>query len=371
MNNTISISQALSNHNVLCPPFTHLALNASNSNYAELKRLLKNRGLLDKQPVYYTYRIALLLGLLVLGVIFFLVINVFWLQLFDAVYLAFVFGQIGLLSHEAGHHQMFHHSWKHAIVGLVGGNFLIGVSYAWWLEKHNCHHSHPNQVDMDPDIEIPLLNFTGTEDLERMGKFRQFIVKHQAPLLFPVLMTVAVRLRCNSVKFLLRKKAKYYVIEWFLIIAHFALYFAFVFSRLGFWQSVSFVCFHQALTGFYLGSIFAPNHKGMPVIEKESNMGWLYRQVLTSRNIHAHPLTDFVYGGLNYQIEHHLFPSMARNKLKEAQPIVKAFCQAHAIPYHETSVSQSFSEIFQYLHHIGAPLRRSSLPDRMDAKKRR
>ncbi len=338
---------------VMKPPTSH---------YAELKRLMKDRGLLEKQPAYYTWRIVLLLALLAVGIIFLVVVRVLWLQLLDAVYLAFVFGQIGLLSHEAGHHQMFHRSWKHVLVGLVGGNFLIGMSYSWWLQKHNSHHSHPNQEGMDPDIEIPFLEFTGTANLEQMGKGRQFLVKHQAFLLLPALMVVSVGLQINSVKFLLRQRTKYDIYEWSLLFIHIVLYLAFVFSCMGLWQAVLFIAIHQALTGFYLGAIFAPNHKGMPILEQESSMDWLHRQVLTARNIYAHPVTDFTYGGLNYQIEHHLFPSMARNKLKQAQPLVKAFCQQHAITYHETNILRSFREILQYLHHIGASLRRSSRP---------
>ncbi|GHO47657.1 delta fatty acid desaturase [Ktedonospora formicarum] len=314
---------------------------------------------MDKQPIYYTYRVALLLGLLAIGVFIFLFAQMLWLQLLDAVYLAFVFAQIGLLSHEAGHRQMFTRSWKHDLLGLVGGNLLIGMSYAWWLDKHNKHHSHPNQVDMDPDIEIPLLEFTGMEDVKHMGPPRQFLVKHQALLFFPALMTVAADLQYKSIAFLLHQKARYKRLEWLLVIAHYVLYFAFVFSHVSLWSGILFIAIHQALTGFYLGSIFAPNHKGMPVLEKGSQISFLHRQVMTSRNIHAHPLTDFLYGGLNYQIEHHLFPSMPRNKLKEAQHIVKTFCQERAIPYHETGIIQSFQEILQHLYQIGAPLRRA------------
>lgn len=74
--------------------------------------------------------------------------------------------------------------------------------------------------------------------------------------------------------------------------------------------------------------------------------------------IKAHPFTDFWYGGLNYQIEHHLFPNMPRNKLKEAQPIVRAFCKEHAIAYAETSMLQSYREILRFLHQVSAPLRK-------------
>jgi fatty acid desaturase len=95
----------------------------------------------------------------------------------------------------------------------------------------------------------------------------------------------------------------------------------------------------------------------MPILERDSQLDFLRRQVLTSRNVLAHPITDFWYGGLNYQIEHHLFPRLPRNKLREAQPIVKDFCRDHSIAYHETSVLQSYREILQHLHEVGAPLR--------------
>jgi fatty acid desaturase len=357
MNMTDTNSLALPNQNGETPSVTRSSQKKTNNDYAELKHQLKQRGLLNKQPVYYVCRIALLFSLLLVGVGALLVVHVFWLQLLDAVYLAFVFTQMGLLAHEAGHCQMFHRAWQHDVVTLVGGNFLLGMSATWWIDKHNRHHSHPNQLGMDPDIEIPFLDFTGAEAPQQMSTFRRFVVRHQAFFFLPALMVVAVGLQRQSVLFLTQKKAKYHALEWFLLSAHFVCYIALIFSCLPFWQAVLFVVVHQALTGLYLGSIFAPNHKGMAVLENESDMDFLHRQVLTSRNIHAHPWTDFWYGGLNYQIEHHLFPGMPRNRLKQAQPVIQAFCLAHGISYHETSVLRSFQEIFQYLYQIGAPLR--------------
>ena len=350
---------AVSETNSLLRLLVRYAPNVANREFAELKQIIKKQGLLEKQPVYYTIRIFSLVAMLALGVAFFIVVHNFYFQILDVLYLAFVFAQVGLLGHEAGHRQMFHRSWKHDLVGLLGGNFMIGMSYSWWMGKHNSHHSHPNQVDMDPDIEIPFPEFTGKEDLQSMSKFRQFLVKHQRIIFLPALMTVSLGLQISSIDFLLHNKPKYYVIEWLLIIAHYISYLALFFACANPWQAMIFIVLHQALTGLYLGSVFAPNHKGMAVLDKESNIGFLHRQIITARNIYAHPLTDFWYGGLNYQIEHHLFPSMPRNKLKQAQQIVKAFCQAHEIPYHETSFLQSYKEILTHLHEIGVPLRRT------------
>jgi fatty acid desaturase len=327
--------------------------------FVVLKQRVKERGLLERQPVYYLLRISLLFSLLTVCIVFLAVLRNSWFELLNAIYLAFISTQIGLLSHEAGHRQMFHRMWQHDLVGLIGGDLLIGMSYAWWVDKHNTHHSHPNQIDMDPDIEIPFLEFTGREDLQNVGKFRQFLIKHQTLIFLPALTSVSIVLQIHSVQFLLRKtaKAKHRSLELFLMFAHFVFYFTAVFSFMHFWQAVAFIIIHQTLTGFYLGSIFAPNHKGMPVLDKESKIGFLHRQILTARNIFPHPVIDFIYGGLNYQIEHHLFPGMPRNKLKEGRAIVKNFCQENEIPYYETYALESLREIMHHLYIIGAPLR--------------
>ena len=130
-----------------------------------------------------------------------------------------------------------------------------------------------------------------------------------------------------------------------------------IFSLLSPGLAVLFVIVHQAAFGLIVGSAFAPNHKGMLVVGEDEKMDFLTRQVLTSRNMRAHPITDFWFGGLNYQIEHHLFPNMPRKNLKEAQIVVKAFCKEHSIPYHETGVIQSQREILQSLHEESSPLR--------------
>ncbi|HEY2695662.1 MAG TPA: fatty acid desaturase, partial [Pseudonocardiaceae bacterium] len=114
---------------------------------------------------------------------------------------------------------------------------------------------------------------------------------------------------------------------------------------------------HQGLWGVYMGCSFAPNHKGMPVISAGDKLDFLRKQVLTSRNIRGNWLTDFALGGLNYQIEHHLFPSMPRANLRHAQAHVRAFCVDRGIPYHQTSAFGSYGQVLRHLHSVGAPLR--------------
>ena len=113
----------------------------------------------------------------------------------------------------------------------------------------------------------------------------------------------------------------------------------------------------QAVFGLYMGSAFAPNHKGMPVVPRDVTLDFLRRQVLTSRNVRGGWFTDQLLGGLNYQVEHHLFPNMPRGNLRRAQAIVRQYCAERAIQYTETSLFGSYAMALRHLHALGAPLR--------------
>lgn len=326
------------------------------NDYVELKKLIKKNGLLEKQPIYYTCKFITTLALFVLSIVLLLLIHNFWFQIFNAMLFAVASTQLGFLGHDGGHRQIFHSTRKNEILTLITGNLLIGMSNGWWLTKHNAHHSHPNEVDMDPDIDLGVLAFTD-EDVRSKKGIQRLLVKHQKYFFFPLLSLLGVDLQRKSIIYLLRNKGRDRAIESLLLALHHILYLGLLFFCLNPWQAAIFLLIHQALFGVFLGSAFAPNHKGMPILEKGSRIDFLRRQVFTSRNIRGSLVNDFWYGGLNYQIEHHLFPSMPRNNLKKARKITYAYCQEQSIAYYETSMLQSFREILHFLQQVSAPLR--------------
>ncbi len=328
--------------------------------YADLKKIIKQKGLMEKQHAYYVGKFAMTFGFLAVGVALLFVLDNPWLHMLNAVYMAFAFGQISLLAHDSGHRQLHLRSSRiNDWLTLVLGNLLLGMSREWWIGKHNEHHGHPNQTDIDPDIEIPLLAFEEEQAFDRRGLAR-LVTKYQAFLIIPLSFLQSISMLRSSIRFIFSKKAKQPFAEGLAIVVHFAVYFGLLFYLLEPLTAILFVIIHRGLWGVYLVSVFAPNHKAMPILAKDSEVGFIHRQVLTSRNVLSHPATDFLYGGLNYQIEHHLFPRMPRNKLKEAQPIIKEFCRKHSIGYHETSVLESYREILAHLHAVGAPLREAN-----------
>lgn len=327
--------------------------------FAVLNRQVKEAGLLDKQPVYYTLNIAFTLSLMAISIGLFFVIGNFWVLLaVNAPFMAFAFGQVGFISHDSGHRQIFAKFRGNEIIAMVC-SFTLGLSRTWWIDKHNRHHRNPNQTDMDPDIEILVLAFSEEQALAKPGILR-LVVKRQAHLFLPILFLQGFALRLASIQHMRKYRIRYRRLEPLSMIIHTAIYLLILLCALNPWQAVVFLTVHHALWGLYLASVFAPNHKGMLMLDKDSNLDFLQRQVLTSRNVKGHPLVDFWYGGLNYQVEHHLFPNMPRNNLRKAQRLVRQFCAEHGISYHEVGMFRSYQEIIAFLHQVSAPLRQKT-----------
>ncbi|MEV6601707.1 acyl-CoA desaturase [Actinoplanes sp. NPDC051346] len=322
------------------------------SAYSALSRQIKQAGLLERRPGYYAAHIALLLALVVAGVTALLVIGDSWWQLFVAAFFAVLSTQLGFLGHDAGHRQIFRTASRNYRLGVVLANLGVGFSYGWWVDKHNRHHAHPNDEDKDPDIGAGALIFT-TRQARSSGRLAGRLYRYQAWTFFPLLLLEAINLRISSLRYLLAGRDRSRSREALMIGLHIAAYLAAVFVVLSPGKALAFVAIHQALFGLYLGCSFAPNHKGMPPLSDTDNADFLRRQVLTSRNVRGNWLTDFVLGGLNYQIEHHLFPSMPRGNLRRAQHLVREFCAAQNVSYLETGLFSSYAQALRHLDTIG------------------
>ncbi|WP_256788198.1 acyl-CoA desaturase [Frankia sp. AvcI1] len=331
------------------------------SEYAELRRQVAAAALFDGRAGWYSARIAVSLGLLAAGWWAFVALGDSWWQLATAAFLAVMFTQVAFLGHDAGHRQICLGRRGNDALGLLAGNMLVGLSYGWWVAKHNRHHRHPNQVGRDPDLAPGAFVFTAAEAGRRRGWARR-LTRHQASLFFPILLLEGLNLHVASVRELAERRDRTgrrdrtVAAEAGLLVVHLAGYLTAVALVLSPVRAVVFVLVHQGLFGLYMGCAFAPNHKGMTILAGDEP-DFLRRQVVTARNIRGGRVTDVVFGGLNYQIEHHLFPSMPRPSLRRAQPLIRAFCQAHEVGYRETGALASYGEALRHLHRIGGPLR--------------
>jgi fatty acid desaturase len=328
--------------------------------YAILKRRIQDAGLLNKRPSYYALSITTNLVLFFGCLIVLFSVHAIWAQALTAVALGIVSGQLGFQLHDSGHRQMFVAPWKNALVGLITADVLLGMSYGWWVQKHNRHHGNPNDVDLDPDIQVGAIAYTPEQAQARRGMGR-LAAMYQAYLFFPLTTLMAWSMHVTGVTYLVSEQSRYRRLEFGLLAFHAVAYVGLMLFFLGPWSALMVMVIHKGVGGSYLASVFAPNHKGMEQTDASSRLDFVRTQVLTARNIVGHPITDLWYGSLNYQIEHHLFPGMPRLNIRRAQPIVKAFCAERGISYHETSFVGSYRELLGFLHEIGSPLRAANV----------
>ncbi len=324
--------------------------------YADLKRQILAAGLLRPRPRYYA---ALIAGnTMALAAVFWLLAlsRGGWWVVPIAVGFGFVSGQLGFQMHDAGHRQMFPRRRLNSIIAFATANLCLGMSRAWWVDKHNRHHGNPNNIDLDPDIHIGAITYSEQQAMAKHGAGR-WLAARQAYFFFPMLLGLAWAMHVSGVKYLLRERSRRAIVEAGGLIVHTGAYLALLTALVGPGWAVAVILIHKCVGGFYLACVFAPNHKGMPQFDGDDRPDFLRSQVLTSRNVRSHRVTDFLYGGLNYQIEHHLFPTMPRCNLAAAHRIVRSFCAEEQVDYHETSIVQSYREILGFLHEVGAPLR--------------
>jgi fatty acid desaturase len=327
------------------------------SDFSVLCREVRAAGLLDRRYGYYAIRAVLLVAALAGTVTAIVVIGDTWWQALIAVALAVVLTQIAFLGHDAGHQQIFRRRRHNDAAGLIAGNLLVGLSYGWWVAEHTRHHVNPNHEEHDPDIAESVLAFTPGQVAERRGLLR-FIAKHEAGLFFPLLTLEGLNLHVSAVQHLWGgKRVRYPRLERTLLVAHVAAMAALPFLVMPVGKAVAFLAITQAVFGVYMGCSFAPNHKGMPTIPAGVQLDFLRRQVLTARNISGGSFVDVLMGGLNYQIEHHLFPNMPSTALRRARPLVKRHCARLRLPYTETTLFDSYRIALTHLHDIGAEVR--------------
>ena len=308
-------------------------------------------GLLERRLGYYWVKVILTVAAFGAGWAAFVLLGASWTTLAVAAFLGVCATQLGFLGHDAGHRQIFESRRANRLLGLGIGNALIGLSFGWWVPKHNSHHAHPNERGRDPDIGAGLPVAPRQAGADRKAAWSgRMVGRHQAGLFFPLMLLRSTGLYVSGFLDVVRRRHDRSVVsEGLLLFVHAALYVTVVFWVLSPLMAVAFIAVHQAVFSLYLGCSFAPNHKGMPVLEDGTEMSFARRQVITARNLSGGRLTGFLFGGLNYQIEHHLFPTMPRPNLARAQAMVRAFCRENHLGYAEASPVASYVQALQAL----------------------
>ncbi|WP_378143933.1 fatty acid desaturase family protein [Cnuibacter sp. UC19_7] len=323
------------------------------SEYSALLRYVRDAGLLGRRRGFYLLAFTTISVALAVAVTVFLLLGDSWWQLIVAGALGIILTQYAFLAHEAAHRQIFTSGRANDFAGRTLGNLFVGISYSWWMTKHSRHHANPNVLGRDPDIARDVVSFTADDAARARGLYGWF-TRRQGYLFFPILVFEGLNLHLHGLRTVFgRGKVDKRPVEIVMLLTRLGLYVTAIFLVLSPGVAAAFLGVQLAVFGVYMGASFAPNHKGMPILPHDSRVDFLRRQVLTSRNISGGPIVQAFMGGLNHQVEHHLFPNMPRPHLRRAQALVKDYCATHEIPYTETTLVGSYGIVIRYLNAVG------------------
>lgn len=327
------------------------------SSFTALSQRVREAGLLRRRRAFYISLFGALTTALLAAAGGFLLLGDSWFQLIIAGALGIIFTQFAFLAHEASHRQVFTSGPANDRAGRILGTAFVGISYTWWMSKHSRHHANPNTIGKDPDIAIDTISFLEEDAATRTGLLA-ILTRKQGYLFFPLLMFEGVNLHITSIRSLFGSgKRDKRAAEIATIAIRLVLYVTAVFWFLPLGMAFAFLGVQLAVFGVYMGASFAPNHKGMPILPRGSRVDFFSKQVLTSRNVSGGFPMSLAMGGLNYQVEHHLFPNMPRPNLPLARLMVIEHCETVGVPYTETDIITSYGIVIRYLNRVGLSAR--------------
>jgi len=303
--------------------------------------VLKNK-ILDPDYKYYSiFIIGIYIAYITTLYLVTITSNYFFVVLLS-IFFGIIATQIAGLMHDAAHQAIF----KSRIMNHLFAGFFaatIGSNYRCWIDKHTQHHDHPNRIGYDSDLEIPF-SFTTEHYLSQKG-YMKWLRRYQAWFYLPMCGFLMYAMQFEQHIISLYKR-KFQALDLLICCSSIFLWYAMPFILFGATKAVVFIPVASFVTGIYMSNIFATNHKGMPQIAKDTEISNLEQQIITTRNVRQGHLTDFIYLGLNYQIEHHLYRQCPRRKLKLLVPYLKDFCKRKGLPYTVQTPLQSYKNIF-------------------------
>jgi len=368
--------------------------------YRDLRTKFIMMGLFKSNKLFYVYKQLFNMSMLAGAVAMVVKSESTLVHIGSALLLGMFWQQCGWLAHDFLHHQVFTKRKYGDLAGVFWGNLMQGYSMQWWKNKHNGHHAVPNlhnstavSQDGDPDIDtMPLLAWSlkqahSFRELRADGKdspFVKFMIKWQAFTYFPILLLARLSwlnesfktafglgaASANAALEMERKGLQYPTLEKMGILIHWTWVIALSsgFGRFSIPYSVAYFLMSTCSCGLFLALVFGLGHNGMATYDAETRPDFWKLQVTTTRNVtggHGFPqvFVSWLCGGLDYQVDHHLFPMMPRHNLGKAHKLVESFCKEWEVDYHEADLVYGTMEVLYHLQHVSNDFVREFVED--------
>ncbi|NWQ86600.1 FADS2 desaturase, partial [Burhinus bistriatus] len=306
--------------------------------FRTLRKTAEDMNLFRANPFFFSLYLAHIIAMEVLAWLMVSYFGTGWITtLILACILTTSQAQAGWLQHDFGHLSVFKKSsWNHIVHKFVIGH-LKGASANWWNHRHFQHHAKPNIFKKDPDVNMLHIFVLGDTQPVEYGKkkLKYLPYNHQHEYFFlseylPCTLPFSLNTKLLPPQNLMPLS----MTSVFIVSKHFGAKEKRTFQRhtFVFLESHWFVWVTQM------------NHIPME-IDREKHRDWLSAQVAATCNIEQSFFNDWFTGHLNFQIEHHLFPTMPRHNFWKVKPLVKSLCAKYGVQYEEKTLGRAFVDI--------------------------
>jgi len=270
--------------------------------------------------------------------------------LFRAIFL----GRNGLFMHDSGHRALAGNMKLDRLLQVLIFTLGLSASSSFWNNQHNKHHAATQEMGHDIDLNtLPLIAFNDTT----AKKGNKFLMRIQCITFVPAQLLLFYLWKFTHTRHMFRTG------NYFEVCAATANHLIdFYFHRsLGLLGFLTVTAVGWSFGGLYLASIFSLNHTHKPVAEKFAPRDWVRRAALHTTNLHPTWFNTWFVGYLNFQVEHHLFPTMPHPRLPYIAPKVKALLQKHNVHYDIQDFSTALGMTFANLYKVGHRENKKSL----------
>ncbi|KAL2317918.1 hypothetical protein Fmac_031794 [Flemingia macrophylla] len=325
------------------------ALSPASSDYRRLLSELSSAGLFERKGHTTVALLSVILPLLVLSVAGVVLSERASVHALSGALMGLAWIQSGWIGHDSGHYSVMRSPRVNRVVQILSGNVLAGISIGWWKWNHNAHHISCNSLDFDPDLQhLPFFVVSSSffssltsrfyDRKLPFGSLARFLVSYQHWTFYPVMCFARLNLFAQSFLLLLsNRKVPHRALE-LLGLLFFWTWFPLLLSYLPSWpHRLLFVLVSFSVTGIQHVQ-FCLNHFSSKVyLGPPTGSDWVQIQTSGTLDVSCSSWMDWFHGGLQFQVEHHLFPRLPRCHLRSIAPLVKDLCQKHNLPYNSVS----------------------------------
>lgn len=306
-----------------------------NELFNQLKQDVKDKGLLQRVPIRGSIEMAAIL----ISITILLTTAPHWNIILLSIFLTIIYTRAVFVSHDILHRQYFKSKSLSKNLSYPFSALILSNSSSWWDYKHNVnHHTYCNIIEKDEDIRALDGAFTPNRGNSPFIKKYKYIIFWGAMFfMFPAFIA-------QSYSFVIKKKLWG---ELALMLMHWPLIWGTLIYQIGFVDTLIVALLLNFIVSPWLSFGFITNHLGCETFNKDTSkdLSWMELQMRGSRSLKGGKFTHWFYGGLNTQIEHHLFPTAPRFNLLEVQKMTREFAKKHNINYFETSPLEAYKQI--------------------------